>query len=469
MSDFEKQLNKVASGIKLSAAEKRELKARVVSFMEYHPRREKVAVEKAAAYIESQPYSIISIHNRMLQAAFGVFAILVFIVVPTVAERAVPGDVLYPIKFRVNEELRSSLTFSATEKIEWETERLERRISEVRLLAQEGKLTEETQAQAVEAVKAHAQAAQGEIDKLRESDADAASMAEVEFESALEVQSVVLEAGKKNSTSSAEAADNISVVVREAQANAEAAKSSTTPSYEKITARLELQTTRAYEYITALDEYVSEAERAEINRRLEDIERKILAGNAVYGEEGRVGEQLLSALAGVQKLISFMTDIDVRASVELETLVPIELTIEEKVIKIEEHKIAAQTVMALYKTVAESGEVEAGLLEKAEVGVALIEEHLAAIAEANKAGDVEAQFGLGVEMKLIAEELETFLRTKAPETPIELPLPVEDETGSTTDEVVASTTDDGTEQSNLGTTTSSTSVPVVSESQTTTN
>lgn len=379
MSDFQKQLDKTARGIKMTAAEKRELKAQVVSYMEYHPRRETVSAQKAAAYIESQPYSIISIYNRYVQAAAGALAVLVFIVVPAIAERSVPGDVLYPIKVSVNEEVRSGLTFGATEKIEWETERLERRISEVRLLAEEGKLTEEAEAKAAEAVKEHAEAAQGEINKLKESDADAATLAEVEFESALEVQTAVLDSAEEEGDV-AEATEVVSEVVKEAQEIvSEGSQGSAIPAYDRIAARLEMQTTRAYELFASLNDVASDEERAEIERRLEDIERKVAAGTEAHAADGVVPDELLEALSDIQKLISFMTDIDVRASVELEELVPVELTDEEKIEIVASQVVAAEEILARYAEAASADIIEPEALVKIEVAVANVRERMAQI------------------------------------------------------------------------------------------
>lgn len=431
MSDFEKQLNKAVKATKMTAAEKRDLRARVVSYMEYHPRREKVAAEKAAAYIESQPYTLISIHNRMVQAAVGAFAVFVLVVVPAVAEQSVPGDVLYPIKVRVNEEVRSTFTFNATEKIEWETERLERRISEVRLLAEEGKLTEETEAQAVEAVKEHAEAAQDGINKLKESDVDAATLAEVEFESALEVQTAVLDAGQKESSTTAEATDGISEVVKEAQETVEATKGAAIPAFDRIAARLEIQSTRAYELFESLNDVVSDAERAEIERRLQDIERKVESGVVKHEAERVVPDVLLEALADTQKLISFMTDIDVRASVELEELVPVQLTDEEKQAIVAEQIAFASSTIAAFNA---ADNLDADVATKAQAGVDQLIEMLAELETAQEASDLETQVRIGAEVEALARDIETLIERDV-ETPVVEP--VETDPATTTEEVIA--------------------------------
>ncbi len=415
MSDFDKQLNKYAKSIKLSAIEKREIEARVVSFMEYHPRREKVAAEKAHAYLASQPYSILSFHNRYLQAALGALAVFVFIIVPAVAEQAVPGDVLYPIKVRVNEEVRGSLTFSPTQKIEWETERLERRISEVRLLESKGELTEETEAEAVKAVQAHAEAVQNGINKLRDTDAEEASLAEVAFESALDVQSFVLESDKSETEDNNDESNGLANVVRTAKATAVAAKGDVTPSHEKLVARLEAETTRAYELFESLDGTATDEEKSEIERRLSDIERKIKSGVTEH-ESGIKTDRLVNALSDTRKLISFMTDIDVRNSVPLETLVPIERTDEEKLELVAKNKAIAVKIIEKVNTL-EDGVVDEEVMEKVMVGVEALQTLNERLTEAATQKDFDTQVAISKEMEVMAMDIEKLLLPFKTEVP----------------------------------------------------
>lgn len=85
-----------------------------------------------------------------------------------------------------------------TKKVAWETKRLERRISEARLLAKGS--SRRNQAGVIAAVNAHQEAAAGEIATLRSTDADAAALAELTLVSVLDVQSAALRAGDTAST-----------------------------------------------------------------------------------------------------------------------------------------------------------------------------------------------------------------------------------------------------------------------------
>lgn len=82
------------------------------------------------------------------------------------AEFSLPGDLLYPIKVTLNEEVRAALTTDQKERALWEVERAERRITEAAQLAAAGKLDERTREeldQQIEVHTAQALAYQGEF------------------------------------------------------------------------------------------------------------------------------------------------------------------------------------------------------------------------------------------------------------------------------------------------------------------
>lgn len=57
------------------------------------------------------------------------------------AENAVPGDVLYPVKIHVTEQIRDVIEISPAEQAEWDLKKAERRLVEAQKLAQRGVLT----------------------------------------------------------------------------------------------------------------------------------------------------------------------------------------------------------------------------------------------------------------------------------------------------------------------------------------
>ena len=124
MKKFAEQLKKRSEKLRLSVYERDELRERLLSYMEYHPLPQGVQAMGGAANRNKKKASVFM--NGWLVGRFaGVAAMMIFIVVPVMAEDALPGDTLYPIKVRFNEELRGALVSSPYQKVEWETERLE--------------------------------------------------------------------------------------------------------------------------------------------------------------------------------------------------------------------------------------------------------------------------------------------------------------------------------------------------------
>lgn len=90
------------------------------------------------------------------------FLLILTITTSTVsaAEGALPGDILYPIKVKLTEEVRTSLTFSPEKKAAWEVERAERRIEEATLLAVEDTLDDSVRSELEASAEAHIEKAE---------------------------------------------------------------------------------------------------------------------------------------------------------------------------------------------------------------------------------------------------------------------------------------------------------------------
>jgi hypothetical protein len=441
MKRFSEQFKKQSDIIRMRTSERTQLRERVLSYMEYHPLPSELAsAKRTQATLVSEPFVALKLNSWYFRSFAGVFALFMIIGVPFVAERSVPGDMLYPVKVQFNEEVRSSLSLSPYAKVAWETQRVERRIAEARLLANAGKLTEEAEIKVAEAVKNHTDAAQREIAQLRESDSDEAVIAEIAFASALAVQTEVLENHiEQNETQSAEQGTSVvalAEVVAQARESAEASQSAVRPSYEKLLGRVELESTKIYELFASVKDEASEAEMENVERRLSDIERKIekavalkeKAANAVApqestattaatsSEEGMDSELapedqaeeeaidiLRSALTDIQKLMNYMTHIDVRRSVSVEELVPLTLTPEEQSARASE---LLETVLALQAQVS-ARDVQDPLLQKITLGQQELEIKLAAAVGLIGEGSYEAALEVLNEAHVLASDLDT--------------------------------------------------------------
>lgn len=505
MSDFNEQLKKKSDAIKLRVTERRELRERIVAYMEYHPLPENLktsATKRAAGSVQSavvsEPFFTYRFGGRYLKSA-AVLGMLLFVVgVPTLAERSLPGDVLYPMKVLVNEEVRSSLAFSPYAKVEWEATRLERRLSEARLLAQEGKLTEDVEREVAEAVKQHSDSAQETILALRETDSDGAALAEIAFASVLEAQADIMTLGEEqaklaDASSEVVSSTVLASAVREAHADALSAQRERPATPERLFALIERDTTYAQELLDAIEDGATEREAQNIARRLADISRKVsraqeLQSSLASLEEGivepapvnaeatssteadaltatlaveaapsrdSVSAEVISilrvALTDTRKLISFMTDIEVRHTVDVEQLIPITLTDEERV---------AEVNSALERARGLRGEVEARVVPdevatKVEFGLGELELAIArstAALDANALTDAESAAAE-------AEALALDVRALVGESPLESV----SETSTTTPATSTPTTTEPNSgvEGDATTTTNTTTTPVM--------
>ncbi|MBY0538441.1 hypothetical protein K2P47_03520 [Patescibacteria group bacterium] len=332
MKRFSEQLKKKSETIRLRASEKAELQSRIVAFMEYHPLPatvKSVPVPKSKVVLE--PYRLIAIPRAYVRSFVGVTALLFIVVIPTMAESAIPGDILYPVKVNFTEEIRSTLSTNSYEKVVWETTRLERRISEARLLAQAGKLTGATEAEVLAAVQVHSDKAKQQIESLRTTDADGAALAQMTFATMLDVQSSVLKSDDSASTTEGKSTVALASVLDAGYTEASSDSSVDAVSVVRLLAQLEVETTRSYELLSSISDSATEQEQTDVRRRLADLESKIkTATDDTSADTELVKKELRNAWTDIQKLISYMTDIDVRNSLTVEKLVPAVLSDAEK-------------------------------------------------------------------------------------------------------------------------------------------
>jgi hypothetical protein len=494
MKRFSQQFKKQAESIRMRASERADLRERLVTYMEYHPVSPSLAQKnhEKSEHVEVSvfaPFKAIVFNKIYFRSFMGVFSVFLILGVPFVAEKSVPGDMLYPVKIQFNEELRSTLSLSPYAKVEWETTRLERRISEARLLASEGKLTDEAEARVALAVQSHSDAAQQSIAQLRQSDSDEAAIAEISFASALAVQSEMLEGhiekdiSKKDQNQEGRSVVALAGVVAKARASAEAVQTNNQPSYKKLLARVEQESTRVYELFVSVRDGASREEVTNVERRLADVQRKVeqavalkanvsnteavVLSNATPNQEpaeddvlsttsttsvdivvstsseneatttSQVTDEkdisedeiislLRSALIDIQKLLSYLTHIDVRENVSIEDLVPITPTNEERIAEISslfDETLDLQQKIALHI-------VNEELQEKLSLGQVAITEQLAEIVTAMQDDDLDTALKIVTEARLMAVDLATLVA----DTPVKDIEGVDTERGTSTEE-----------------------------------
>ena len=440
MKRFSEQFYKKSESVKLEAAERDTLRQRVVSYMEYHPLP--ASMKQASAKVIQGPltgdqYRSVRIPLAMLLKWSAAVSALVLIVVPVLAEEAIPGDTLYAVKVRFNEEIRSTLTLSPYERVEWETERLNRRLSEARLLANEGRLTSEVEAEVVAAVREHTENVQEGIEVLREEDADQATLASIELNTTLALQSSSLQGDTTVLAMTVTEEDEnstqlIADVLNETLSKREGViASSTIPAYEKIVARVETNTTRAYELLHSLNLPQDDRLRVGIDRRLADVNRSIEKANSLRGSSDESARQhLLGALQRTQKLILYLNDTEVGRGMDIESIVPVIPTPEE------EQKYIEATTQEINRKVQILTEVKnklsSDVLQKVEFTLTTVTEKQTGI-------ELASDFN---QKKILSEESiallnDTFLLVEAdgvtPVETVEPTDPLDTETASTSD------------------------------------
>lgn len=309
--------------IRLTGRERRELRARIVAYMEYYP-LDRTMTESAYAGVHAVLRRI-----RFYRIA-GVSVALLLVAVPVLAEQSLPGDPLYPVKVRFNEGIRSQLLFSPYEKMQWETARVERRIAEARLLSAAGELTQENEQTLERTVQSHTDAFQEQLAELRESDATNAAIAEITLESALEVQSAVLttEIAHEASGTTQNEGDiqGLAEVVQQAQADITSpTDDSTAPvMYDALVVRVGDNAARIRTLLEDPASGLMESQKADIAGRLAKTDTIAVRAAEVHeaGQDDEAAGLLRSALAVTEKLLSFMTDADLRTNVSLNALLP---------------------------------------------------------------------------------------------------------------------------------------------------
>lgn len=322
--DFSTEVKKIT----LTVSERENLRGRLLSYISYYPLPIKRLVGRPT-FVQIGGHALNTLfHARKIMSACALMVVLVFI--PFVAEQSLPGDTLYPVKVRFNEEIQSQLLSSPYEKIQWETERVGRRVAEAQILLAEGKLTKENADTLNETARLHTDALKTQLAEFRADDATGATVAEVALESALDVQSAVLDAEiahEASSTSPNEGGvSDLAAIVREARdgvvASGIGAVGSTTEIYAQLTERISTNKTRIETLSQSFSGELTDEQQTSLQGYLTNIDTTIAtAQTASTTDIDTTVVSLRDTLAQTEKIVAFLSDFDVRSNVSLQSLI----------------------------------------------------------------------------------------------------------------------------------------------------
>ncbi len=183
--------------MRVSKSERLLLRERLLCYMDRHPLPTPIsAVESAREFFHALRALAAALLRPSLKWGGYAAALLLLLSGATgvsyLAEGAVPGDALYPIKVRVNEELLGVLAFDDESRAAWEMRRVERRLQEATTLAYRQRLSPEVNKEVVRQIEAQVARAAEATDALAKTDPVEAADTSSQLESVLEAHEAVL-------------------------------------------------------------------------------------------------------------------------------------------------------------------------------------------------------------------------------------------------------------------------------------
>ena len=169
MNSFFEQLKKETQHIRLSMREREGMRRALEEAMHLPAQAGARPLTKSPIRITPSPFLFLT--QRLVSSlAFVLILAVVGSSTAYAAEAAVPGDVLYTVKVRVNEPLRAALALSSEAKATWHTEAAERRMKEAEVLAARGTLTADVKAELEENFDTHATEVEAIVEVFEDED-----------------------------------------------------------------------------------------------------------------------------------------------------------------------------------------------------------------------------------------------------------------------------------------------------------
>lgn len=164
MEKIVKQIKRVAKDTHLSVTEKTEMKSLLLQHVKENPPH----VSVFHGYSIPTPFSIQNFRNKKTLSVFVMAGLLMGSTLSFAAENTAPGDLLYPIKVGINEQVRGIVAITPKAKADWEVQLAERRLKEMEKLAIEANISPEIKVLAKQNFTASSERVKSRILKLEE-------------------------------------------------------------------------------------------------------------------------------------------------------------------------------------------------------------------------------------------------------------------------------------------------------------
>ncbi len=309
---------KAATKIRMDEAARERTRALLSEYVKMRP------IRTTEPTIESVP-----VYNRfstffMRHSMPALTAVLILVVsggTAAAAEGALPGDILYPIKVHVSEEVRATLAVSSKAKADWEVHRAERRLEEAATLALSGQLNDVARAEIDTNLDAHVKSAGENRDQLEnENEVSDASEVATDIEAVLFARENILHGarGAKISTQAKVSADAINTMsarvglqeVRRDESRKDT-ESETETKGNRAAAKARIEATK--KFLDRSSDRLSQNARKQAKERLEAAAEAFSSGDTdeAHGDKGGASANFNSALetaTEIEALISVSND-----------------------------------------------------------------------------------------------------------------------------------------------------------------
>ncbi|MDD5110892.1 MAG: DUF5667 domain-containing protein [Patescibacteria group bacterium] len=202
----------------LTDSERQALRYSVLEFMRQNPPSQHATVLSGI----NERWAFFRAMLRHGYALTAVIALLLIGGTSWAAETALPGDLLYPVKIAVNENVRTALTLTPEAKAEWSSQQALRRLREAEQLAIQGRLNQQVQTELAQRFTASVQSANQKAAQLA-ANGQTQTAAEVNshFEATLRAHRTILNDLEKHPTPEQAQVNNLATSVNAALAATE--------------------------------------------------------------------------------------------------------------------------------------------------------------------------------------------------------------------------------------------------------